>query len=171
MNPQQKYWYVAVTYRKERIIKRELDKMQVRNFLPLRRVFKEINGKKKRVWELVMSGYVFIYTDHKTSYHLTQTIGLSMRYLKDPVTHRPVTIPEKQMRDFITLFRLPEEQAQLVPCDLKRGDRVRIIRGLFMGIEGELVRLQGHKRVLVRLNNIAAMATAYIPAAYLEHIE
>jgi len=32
MNPQQKYWYVAVTYRKERIIKRELDKCKCETF-------------------------------------------------------------------------------------------------------------------------------------------
>lgn len=171
MTSPHKYWYVAVTYRKERVIKHELDKIKVESFIPIRKVVKEIGGKKKKVWQLVMSGYVFIYTDHKTSIHLTQTMGLGMRYLKDPVTLRPVTIPEKQMQDFITLFHFPEEQTQLVPCDLKSGDPVRIVQGPFAGIEGELVRLHGHKRVLVRLHNIAAMVTAYVPTAFLQPID
>ena len=54
---------------------------------------------------------------------------------------------------------------------LKRGDKVRIIKGDFAGIEGELIRMRGHKRVVVRLENVAALATTYIPASFLERIE
>jgi transcription antitermination factor NusG len=48
---------------------------------------------------------------------------------------------------------------------------VRIIKGSFAGIEGELIRIKGHKRVVVRLEGIAAVATTYIPASFLERIE
>ncbi|MFA7451059.1 MAG: UpxY family transcription antiterminator [Bacteroidales bacterium] len=171
MSSSTNHWYVAVTYRKERLIKRELDKIKVENFIPFRKVVKERKGKKVKALELVIPGYVFLYTDTKTSLELTRQPGVSMRYLKEPNTYKPVIIPDKQMHDFITLLNLPEDQAQLVPCDLKKGDPVRITQGTFAGIEGELVRLHGHKRVLVRLNNIAAVATAFIPAAFLERIE
>ena len=40
------FWYVAVTYRKEKIIKQELDKMQIEHFIPFREVTKERFGKK-----------------------------------------------------------------------------------------------------------------------------
>jgi hypothetical protein len=39
-----------------------------------------------------------------------------------------------------------------------------------MGIEGELVRLQGHKRVVVRLEGVFSLVTTYIPGEYLERI-
>lgn len=171
MNNPTYYWYVAVTYRKERIIKQELDKMNIKNFVPFRNVVKERNGKKVKLTELIISGYVFIYTDPKTSMTLTQKLAFNMRYLKEPKTYKPVTIPDKQMQDFIFLLTFPEEQANLVPCNLRRGDKVRIIKGIFAGIEGELIRIKGHKRVVVRLENVAAVATTYIPASFLERIE
>ncbi|MGI6293906.1 MAG: KOW motif-containing protein [Bacteroidales bacterium] len=59
----------------------------------------------------------------------------------------------------------------MVPCDLKKGDPVRITQGTFAGIEGELVRLHGHKRVLVRLNNHRRRSYCLHPAAFLERIE
>jgi len=161
------HWYVAITYRKERIIKQELDKMNIKNFVPFREVVKERNGKKVKLSELVIPGYVFIYTDPKTSINLTRKLAFSMRYLKEPNTYQPVTIPEKQLQDFIFLLTFSEEHTQLVPCTLKRGDRVRIIKGDFSGIEGELVRIKGHKRVVVRLDGVAAVATTYLPASFL----
>ena len=65
----------------------------------------------------------FPYTDTKTSLELTRQPGVRVRYLKEPNTYKPVIIPDKQMHDFITLLNLPEDQAQLVPCDLKKETR------------------------------------------------
>jgi len=169
-NPQN-YRYVAITYRKERMIKEELDKMNIKNFVPFRETVVERNGKKIKLTKLVIPGYVFIYTDRRQSIELTQKLNFSMRYLKEPNTYQRVTVPEKQMQDFIFLLTFPEEQTELVPCNLKHGDKVRIIKGVFAGIEGELIRMKGHKRVVVRLESVAALATTYIPASFLERID
>ena len=59
----------------------------------------------------------------------------------------------------------------LLANDLKRGDQVRIIKGVFAGVEGELVRIKGHKRVVVHLEGVCSLATTYIPTEYLELIE
>jgi hypothetical protein len=45
-----------------------------------------------------------------------------------------------------------------------------VIGGEFAGIEGELYRIRGHKRVVVKLRGVASMATTYIPKEYLEKI-
>jgi transcription antitermination factor NusG len=45
---------------------------------------------------------------------------------------------------------------------------VRVIKGEFAGIEGELVRIQGHKRVVVRLEGLFSLVTTYIPSNFLE---
>jgi hypothetical protein len=44
-----------------------------------------------------------------------------------------------------------------------------VIKGTFTGIEGELIRLEGKKKVLVRLDNIIACSVE-IPGGYLEKI-
>ena len=43
--------------------------------------------------------------------------------------------------------------------------------GSFAGIEGELVRIAGHRRVVVRIDNLFTVATVYIPGNYLEKID
>ena len=63
-----------------------------------------------------------------------------------------------------------ENEIELFPHDLKRGDRVRVVAGTFAGIEGELIRIAGHRRVVVRLENLFSIATVFIPGGYLEKI-
>jgi transcription antitermination factor NusG len=54
---------------------------------------------------------------------------------------------------------------------MKRGERVRVLKGEFAGIEGELIRIRGHKRVVVRLEGLFSMVAGnYIPKEYLERI-
>jgi transcription antitermination factor NusG len=75
------------------------------------------------------------------------------------------------MENFMFLLDLSESAMRIENANLKRGDRVRVIKGDFAGIEGELIRIKGHKRVVVRLEGLFSLATTYIPGAYLEKIE
>jgi transcription antitermination factor NusG len=80
-------------------------------------------------------------------------------------------IPDKQMQDFLFLHNLPGKAILLShPEDLHGGEKVRVLKGEFEGIEGELYRIQGHKRVVVRLRGLASLATTYIPGEYLERM-
>ena len=62
-----------------------------------------------------------------------------------------------------------EERVRETPLGRKK-IRVILIHGL-LGLEGELVRLKGHKRVVIRLDGVASIATSYIPSSFLEKIE
>jgi transcription antitermination factor NusG len=54
---------------------------------------------------------------------------------------------------------------------MKPGERVRVIKGEFEGIEGELIRIRGHKRVVVRIEGLFSVATgSYIAKECLEKI-
>ena len=64
-----------------------------------------------------------------------------------------------------------QQKRQRMLDSLKKGDKVRVIKGDFAGIEGELIRVKGHKRVVVRLEGVVSLATAYIPGSFLEKIE
>jgi transcription antitermination factor NusG len=74
------------------------------------------------------------------------------------------------MQDFMFLLDFSENIMRISNASLKRGDKVRIIKGDFAGIEGELIRVKGHKRVVVRLEGLFSVATTYIPGEYLEKI-
>lgn len=93
-----------------------------------------------------------------------------MNYLLNLETRQLLVVPDKQMRDFMFLLDFSEDAVQVLNENLRQGDRVRVIKGEFAGIEGELIRIKGHKRVVVRLEGVFSLATAYSPGAYLERI-
>lgn len=52
----------------------------------------------------------------------------------------------------------------------RNGDLVRIIEGDFKGIVGRVARVAGQQRVVVELDGICMVTTAYIPSAFIKKI-
>jgi len=50
-------------------------------------------------------------------------------------------------------------------------DRVRVIDGEFKGAEGYIKRIKGNRRLVVAIEGVVAVATAYIPSCYLEKVD
>ena len=165
-------WYTAKTqYSIEKKIKKQLEGLGIEHFIPFRTVLIEKQGKKVKVEKPIIPNYIFVHADRDTCLSLVNTHGLSMSYLRDLETRQLLVIPDKQMQDFMFLLDFSEEAVQVLNENLRSGDRVRVIKGEFSGIEGELVRIKGHKRVVVRLEGLFSLATTYIPGAFLEKID
>lgn len=164
-------WYAAkTTFSIEKKIKKQLEKLKVEHFIPFRTIIEERNGKKVKVEKAVVPNLIFIHADYATCLSLVNDYGLAMNYLLDFEKHTFLVIPDKQMDDFMFLLDFSEEAVQVLNENLRQGDRVRVIKGDFAGIEGELIRIKGHKRVVVRLEGLFSLATTYIPGTYLERI-
>jgi transcription antitermination factor NusG len=74
------------------------------------------------------------------------------------------------MLNFIKLTSVESEHIKLVEpehCHYKSGDKVRIVEGDFAGVIGRVARIAGQQRVVVELNKLCMVATAYIPSAFL----
>lgn len=164
-------WYVAKTYRQERKIKELLTRMGVKHFVPFHETVKEIGGKRKKVEVPFISGLIFVHGCKKECISLINDYGYPMRYVRDFSSRSLLRVPDKQMEDFIYLVEHHENEIEVLLHDLRRGDRVRVVAGSFAGIEGELVRIAGHRRVVVRIDNLFTVATVYIPGNYLEKID
>lgn len=165
------HWYVANTCRQEKKIKQRLDSMGIENFIPFQQIARKIHGVDKLIEVPVIPNLVFIHTTLKTCMSLIQEYAFDMRYLRDRETGNFLIVPDKEMNDFMFLLDFSKEMVEVVNENLKKGDKVRVIKGDFAGIEGELIRVKGHKRVVVRLEGVVSLATAYIPGSFLEKIE
>ena len=165
------HWYVANTCRQEKKIKQRLDSMGIENFIPFQQIARKIHGVDKLIEVPVIPNLVFIHTTLKTCMSLIQEYAFDMRYLRDRETGNFLIVPDKQMNDFMFLLDFSKEMVEVVNENLKKVDKVRVIKGDFAGIEGELIRVKGHKRVVVRLEGVVSLATAYIPGSFLEKIE
>ena len=165
------HWYVANTCRQEKKIKQRLDSMGIENFITFQQIARKIHGVDKLIEVPVIPNLVFIHTTFKSCMSLIQEYAFDMRYLRDRETGNFLIVPDKQMNDFMFLLDFSKEMVEVVNENLKKGDKVRVIKGDFAGIEGELIRVKGHKRVVVRLEGVVSLATAYIPGSFLEKIE
>jgi len=87
--------------------------------------------------------------------------------------NKMITVPNKQMEDFIRISNLPVEE--IIPLDIREGEsltgqRVKVIDGPLVGIEGFIKRIEGNKRVVVTIDGILATALKFISPSLLTKI-
>ena len=119
----------------------------------------------------VARGLIVIHATKQSACDIHNVYGVQVFYTKDFSTHSMLVVPDKQMQDFMFLLDFSTGSVEVLNKGIKRGDRVRVIKGPLQGLEGELVRLKNHKRVIIRLDGVASIATSYIPSSFLERIE
>ena len=151
-------------------------------YIAKRYAHKIVNGKKKKVQEILIPNLLFVYTTkEKAEEYVKDTRALS--YLSYYYNHfvqeetqknPPLTVSCKEMENFIIATSNKSEHLRFVDesqCHFKSGERVKVTDGLFKGVEGRVARVSGQQRVVVSLSQVGLVATAYIPTAFLQIIE
>jgi transcription antitermination factor NusG len=88
-------------------------------------------------------------------------------------TRKPITVPTREMENFIKIAGTYDEKLIYLnpnPGDFTKGERVRIIGGMFAGAEGVFVRIKGDRRVVVNIEGLVAVATTYVHPSMIEKI-
>jgi transcription antitermination factor NusG len=101
------------------------------------------------------------------------TSDLYFRY-RDGEERKIMIVPSAKMKNFIAVVGAVEEPIIYLSNEdvkIRQGTKVRIIGGVFEGVEGIFMRLQGHKRVVVGLPNFFSVATAFVPLEFLLSLE
>jgi transcription antitermination factor NusG len=164
-------WYAArVKYQTEKKITTFFEERGIVHYIPFEKVVRERDGRKITKERPVIPCFIFVYTDYHTALTLPVESGYTINYIRNLETKKLQIIPDKQMQDFMFLLNFSETTFRIESTNLKKGDRVRVIKGAFAGIEGELIRIKGHKRVVIRLEGIFSLVTTYIPGEFLERI-
>ena len=89
-----------------------------------------------------------------------------VHYIWNKSTRKAIYVPDKDMDDFIRVASAEKEDIVYIPDvsnKLREGQKVRVLGGPFVGIEGTVVRLRRSQRVMVELKGMLAVATSYIP--------
>lgn len=163
-------WYAAKSVSASvRRVKAFLVEHEVPHFMPFREVVAEKNGKRVKTMRPVAANYVFIHGTPELCRSLVADHSLPLSFLRNRTDGGLLEVPGKQMEDFMQLYDLSSKAFLILNDNLKVGDKVRITHGDFRGIEGELIRIKGHKRVVVRLQGLFSLAVnTYIPKEFIE---
>lgn len=148
-------------------------------FLPVKVIEKVKNKRIVRDLRPLIPNMLFVYSDKNTIKEFikeNKESGLLSFYYnhfekESTGVDKLLTVPTWQMDNFIRTTRVRNQHTMLVnPSKLtfKSGDLVRVVEGDFVGVVGKVTRIKGQKRVVVLIEGVCAVATAYIPSAFLE---
>ena len=122
-----------------------------------------------------ISSLVFVYWTREglDSYIRSFCDARPVNYYWDRTTDAPLTIPDKEMENFITVASTLDEDLVFlteVSDKLREGQTVKVKEGPFKGVEGKIVRIRKSRRVLVELPGMLAVASTYVAPEELEII-
>lgn len=172
-------WFVLrATYGRSEQAYEALNKNHVETYIPKHYVLKQINGKKKRILEPLLPNLVFVYAKEEVVQSCIKKVSY-LRFYRNRILelnseegkHPPMIIGYLEMMNFIRLTSIDDEHIKVVDirhCHYKSGDVVKIIDGKFKGIVGRVARVSGQQTVVVDLEGLCLVATAYVPSAFLE---
>nr|DAK78786.1 MAG TPA: hypothetical protein [Caudoviricetes sp.] len=180
IGPNDEAWYaMRVTYGRELKIQAAMNG-KFETFIP--KCYKTVERFGKRHYELTscISNLLFVYG---TKNQIEEERQKQAEIKNDKKWHllnfimnhenKMITVPNKQMEDFIRVSNLPAEE--LIPLDIREGEsltgqRVKVIDGPLVGIEGFIKRIEGNKRVVVTIDGMLATALKFISPSLLTKI-
>ena len=177
-----KNWYVMrASYGRERRAYDFMVENGTFTYLPLHSVYKLKDEKRVRTEEVLVPNILFIYTTReKADEYVKETAQLNfLTYYYDHFSteengkNPPLVVPHDEMCNFMLATSTDSEHVRMVSagqCRFKSGETVRVVGGMFSGVEGRVARVAGQQRVVVTLAGLCSVATAYIPSAFLETI-
>ena len=177
--PSKKWFVLRATYHRELKAYDYLTNHGIEAFLPLHRTLKFVDGKRKFVIESYLPNLLFVYASPETVEncvkHTPDLPFLSYYYNHFASTEEgknpPLIVPYDSMMNFIRVSTTDNRHVKVVSsenCHFKSGDIVRVTDGEFKGVEGRVARVSGQQRVVVEVEGVCLISTAYIPSAFIE---
>lgn len=169
-------WFALKAGRKEGQATNVLEKAGVRVYSPMVKTDMTYRGKKKIVMRSLIPNTLFAYAsfsvlnavknDHPFITYCYKKVEGKFKILKIPTREMERFIDSStKMQDDIAYFH-PEE------VELQKGDRVRIVGGVFDGYEGTLLKAKGRaKRMFVINFELLGALGTHIEPEYIQLIK
>ena len=112
---------------------------------------------------------IFSYLKYTIGQYLSNVYGVRLYYMKDLFTHSMLVVPNKQMEDFIFIMDLNPDGVSFDSEPFAIGNKVKVIKGDFSGIEGEIATQANKTYVVIRIKDVL-VASIKVPKSYLKLI-
>lgn len=169
INQQVKHWLVAyVGTNREKKTSELLTKMGIENYLPLQKEIHQWSDRKKTIERVLVPSMIFVCVDTAQRKEVISLSSVS-RYMVMRGESSPAIIPDEQMERFKFMVDHSKESISICGCPLKVGEAVRVIQGPLAGLTGELVLIEGKRKVAVRVNMLGC-ACVDMPINNIERI-
>ena len=120
--------------------------------------------------EFLLPNLLFIRTTLTNLCGIQRLSGNRGRAYCYPGTREPAPISDQDMMFFMLVTKRGGGNIEQVDFPIDKGDRVRVIGGMFCGAEGYIRRVHGSRRFVVAIEGVVAVAVTHIPREYLERV-
>ncbi len=166
-------WYIAiVNHRTEKSVADKLSKLGVENYLPVQKeVHLWANGKRARVEKVMIPSKVFIRCTEQRRREI-----VNLPYIFRFMTNisgaraaggfRPLAIvPDEEIRRLKFMLGVPDVKVTFSE-DFVKGDMVRVVRGPFRGLSGEVLQdaCSGANRLYINIDFLGSASVVIDPA-------
>lgn len=178
-----KSWFpMRVTYSREMKVKGELDRLGIECFVPMtqRLVESQKDGETelRRMLVPAINNLIFVRSTQERLSELKRTNEVlePLRYMMDRtagIEYEIMTVSDQQMENFLRVARMTDESVMFLDESTivgKEGKRVRIMGGVFEGVEGVIRRVKRCKRVVVEIEGVMSVAIAHVPVGLLKEV-
>lgn len=178
-NDNQLHWYaLKVFYNKVFAVEEELTADGIQSYVPTETTIIERDGQRRHVRRPVVNSLMFFRATRggalDVQARLAERAILYTRAASDGQRRgAPYAIPDREMDIFMLVTSSGETGLDYfgdAEATFAEGQRVRVTDGPFRGAEGCIKRIHGDRRLLVSIRGICAVATTYIPKAFLKEI-
>lgn len=169
-------WFaMRVTYRRELILKAQLEEAGFQVFIPMVMTEKVDSSthRKRRVEAPAIHNLLFVLADPIALQKFKQGKD-SLQYIctkEHTEKSKKIIIPQEQMEAFIRLYQ--EGTAQVIEeKELLPGTKVRVISGPFAGMTGIFQRINGHRNryFVITLEGLISIGSTLIRPEMVEEI-
>lgn len=162
-------WYaIYVRSRFEKKVHAQLIRNKITSYLPLVEEVKVWSDRKKKVWEPLFRGYVFVKVDLKDKLGVLQTDGV-VKFVG--IRDRPSPIPDEEIGWIRTVLGHPAVASSVRREKiLPPGKEVEIIAGPFRGIKGIVSQVRGNARLVIQVETIARTFSVEVPPEFLMEV-
>ena len=176
-NNSKKHWFaLKVFYNKVFAIEELLLKKKIKCYIPCEtvKVLKQ-DGTKKNVRKPVINSLLFFHSETYIAKEIQKILTDKVILYTRQIDFKkiPLAIPEREMNIFMLVTSSGEKGLEYFDTDnpkFYQGDHVKVIDGTFKGAEGYICRIKKNPRLIITVHGVCAVATSYIPQAFLKKI-
>ena len=149
--PEYKWYAVYTKINCEKKIIAQLEDQKIESYLPLKRSLKQWSDRKKWIEEPLFRSYVFVKVSHIEFFDVLSISG-TMCYIS--FGGKAQSIPEYQIENIKTFIKQEGNEIVLTKELIEKGAKVEVLHGPLKGVKGEIVKIFGQYRILIRLETM-----------------
>jgi transcriptional antiterminator RfaH len=153
-------WYaIYVKPNGEKKILKNLEEEHIECYLPIKKTLRQWSDRKKWIEEPVFRSYVFVRVSHIEFFKVLTVSGV-VKYVS--FGGQPQSIPALQIENIKKMINQQEREVVLSRENIERGQNAEVLFGPFKGMNGEVVKICGNYRIVIRIETLGCSIYANI---------